>query len=283
MLDYEKILCEIEKLKRKFCYFNIGKTSLNQNIVCFKLTANKNTKKNIVVSACFHAREFVTSYLLCKQLKFLNNFYLDCNVYFIPLVNVDGVNICSHGIRDIKNIFRREKINFSILQTGIKNGYKLFKSNANCVDINTNFDALWGNGKNNLFYPSYQNFVGYMPNSERETKALISLINVVNTSLVLCYHSKGEVVYYGFKDQDNSMIKIQKKLLKCICKNTGYKGIFTKNSCGGFKDYCIIKRKILGFTIEVGSDKLPHPIKKSYLPHIFKENMFVVQDLLKEI
>ena len=78
------------------------------------------------------------------------------------------------------------------------NDFNLWKANANAVDLNVNFNALWGGGEQNVFCVAPANFVGYYPDSEREVNTLINLTNSVNPALTLSWHTKGEVIYYGF-------------------------------------------------------------------------------------
>ena len=51
----------------------------------------------------------------------------------------------------------------------------------------------------------------------------------------------------------------------------------TPYSAGGYKDWCIENLKIPAITIEVGDDRLSHPIKKQKLRPIYKENKNVLE------
>ena len=277
MDDYKKLINEIENLKKTTKYFYIGKTSLNKNITCFILGNNSSNKK-IVVQAGIHAREYITSFLIIKIIKYLKNFDFDGQIFFVPLLNPDGVDICVNGEKNIKN---KKKKKFVSMMLKYFDKHR-FKANVNGVDLNTNFDVCWGGGKlNNRVTPGAENFIGFKPNSENETKAIISLTKKINPFLTLSYHSKGEVIYWGFKNQNRKTKIEQKKYLTTLIKQTKYKKIFTKNSCGGYKDYCIMKLGIVGFTIEVGNDKLSHPIKLNNLQSIFDKNKNVILSLLK--
>ena len=58
---------------------------------------------------------------------------------------------------------------------------------------------------------------------------------------------------------------------------TGYPLIFTENSTGGYKDWCIEKLSISAFTIEVGSDKYKHPLKvlfSAFIAFMVGRNIF---------
>lgn len=246
-------------------YFSIGKSILGKEIVCFKL--GNNPKKRIIVQSGIHAREYITSFLVLEQIELLKDINIDATIYFVPLVNVDGVRIAIEGYGWIKNKKMRD------LYSQFGKEYWLYKANARGVDLNTNFDALWGGGKSNTTTVGVANYIGKFPHSEPETRALVGLTNNVLPQLTISYHSKGEVIYLGF-NQGKKELKKHKKIAKNINFDTKYRLVETKHSCGGYKDFCINKYNILAYTIEVGNDKLKHPIGLKDFESIVKKNIF---------
>ena len=273
---FSKLNNQINSLKKSTEWFCIGKSVLGRKIICFKV-GNCNGKK-IFLQGGIHAREYITSFLLIEIIKYLKLFQFNGTVYIVPLANPDGVDICVNGTKNIKNKKIKELVE-ELLNYDKKQNYK---ANARGVDLNTNFDANWGTGKfNNLIYPSCQNFVGFKPNSEPETMALINFTKQINPDLTLSYHSKGELIFWGYNGQSKTTEEKQKKYLKCLVDHTGYKPLFTKESSGGYKDYCLLTLDIVGFTIEVGNDSLSHPIGEKHLKKIFLKNKDLVLLLLK--
>lgn len=204
-----------------------------------------------------HAREYITTYLALEQIKLLQNKKLNGSIYFIPAVNLDGIEI---ALKD----------------------KPLYKANANGVDLNVNFDARWGKGKSNVFIKGDENYVGAYPFSEKESQALRDFTLKVMPDLTLSYHSKGQEIYWYFF-QHGDTLKRDYFLAKVIEKSTGYKIKKTPDSCGGYKDWCIEKLNIPSFTLEVGKDSLIHPIKEIHLKEILSENEKVFLDLIKEL
>lgn len=273
---YKKLIREIKALQKTTEWFSIGKSTLHKDIICFKI--GNGSGKKIFLQGGIHAREYITSFLLIEIINYLKLFDFYGQVYIVPLANPDGVDICINGTKNIKNKSKKELIE-SLLKYNDK---KYYKANANGVDLNTNFDACWGTGKfNNLLYPWTENFVGFSPNSENETKALINVTKDINPFLTLSYHSKGEVVFWGYPNQSLETKESQKKYLDQIVQETGYKPIFTNNSSGGYKDYCLLKLDIIGFTIEVASNTLSHPVPLNQLKKIFLKHKDLVLLLLK--
>lgn len=272
---YNLLMEQIEELKKNTRHFVYGKSEFGEDLVAFELGEGDRT---ILVQGSIHAREYINSFLLISIIKYLKNFTLNGRVIIIPLSNPDGVRICLEGADFIENKEKRELVE-NILSNS---NQKLYKANANGVDLNVNFDAKWGEGASNTKdSPSSENYIGPYPNSESEVKALIDLTIKESPFLTLSYHSKGNVVYYGFEGQKENTLLYEKKYLDVIVSTTNYTPIYTRNSTGGYKDYCLYVLGILSFTIETGKDYLSHPIGLENLDTIFNENKDLIINLLK--
>lgn len=245
-IDYIN-LCYINAKSSNFLLV-IGKSVKNAPI--FALHFGKFDKPQILLSAATHAREYVSTtvgFEMISSCKFEN-----IGVWFVPVVNPDGVKIV------------------------LEENKKMFKANANLVDINVNFDANWGKGKSNVFVPNFENFVGPYPNSEIETRTLANFVKHLRPALVLNLHTKGEVIYYGDFLKGNNKGKDQ-ALAKKLSNLTGFYAQKTSESFGGFSDFCEMKLNIPALTLELGNDSLTHPIPLSQTQQLFSP----VQDVLK--
>ncbi|MBQ8426453.1 MAG: hypothetical protein IJX16_01690 [Clostridia bacterium] len=250
----------IDKLKKFYKEFKgdkgyIGSTSKGRLIPYFQVS--KTASPTLIVQYSIHAREYITTYLALKQITQFKRYGKVGTVYFIPMVNIDGVRICL----DSK---------------------PLYKANANGVDLNVNFDARWGKGKDNVRYKNDQNFIGACPFSEPESKSLRDFTLSVAPDMTVSYHSKGEEIYYEFY-QDKNIKKRDYSLAKTVADVTGYAIKSTPNSCGGYKDWCIEKLQIPALTIEVGDDRLKHPIGEKNLNDIYKKNEWVIYTLTQKL
>lgn len=244
-------------------FFSIGSTSLSKNILCTHI--GDYSKKQIIVVGGVHSREWITTLLVCKMIEFYKHKKFEGGIYFIPLLNPDGVDICLNGTLNVKDEAIRNQLIEKI------SNFSQIKCNSNLVDLNVNFPAKWGKGKQNEFFPSAQNFVGYKSASEKEVKALMEFSSLVKPALTISYHSKGEEIYYNF-NQSKKKLKSDERFAKLASKLTGYKVRKLKGSVGGYKDWCIQELKIPALTIEVGNDGLSHPLSKKHLPKIFQQN-----------
>ena len=258
--------------------FNAGKSVLGKNILATHVGSYDGTQ--ILIQGGIHAREYISSLLMIEQARYLNatGAVTRGGIYFIFLTNPDGAEIVLDGINSVPCDITKQYL-------ALANGgfdFSQYKANINLVDLNTNFDADWGTGGQNVRCPSPEDFIGFYPNSEREVISLIDFTRQVKPSLTISYHSKGEVIFYGFTGQTEQDLARDRTIGETLSATTGYPLIFTENSAGGYKDWCIRNLKIPSYTIEVGNESLPHPITEDNLPEIFEQNKDVPLVALNE-
>ena len=282
-MSYQELINQILQLEEEGLeIFNVGKSTLGKNILATHVGDYSGTQ--VLIQAGIHSREWITSLLLVEQARYLHNNQLVSNggIYFIFITNPDGVEIALDGIDVVKC-----EITKQYLINGNNNSldFSKYKANINQVDLNTNFDANWGEGSQNVFCPASENFVGFYPNSEREVQNLINFTLKNKPLITISYHSKGNVIYYGFENESEENIARDRRIGEVFSEITGYPLIFTENSTGGYKDWCINTLKIPAYTFEVGDETLPHPLGVETLPEIYQRNKdipLVALNLAKE-
>lgn len=248
--------------------FNAGKSVLGKNILATHVGSYDGVQ--ILIQGGIHAREYISTLLMIEQARYLHSTDAVQNggIYFVFLTNPDGAEIVLNGIDSVPCDITKQYL-------ALANGgfdFSQYKANVNLVDLNTNFDADWGTGSQNVRCPSTEDFIGFYPESEREVISLINFTRRVRPSLTISYHSKGEVIYYGFAGESESNIERDRQIGEQLSLATGYPLIFTENSAGGYKDWCIRTLTIPSYTIEVGDESLAHPIGEENLPEIFEQN-----------
>ncbi|MDE7454587.1 MAG: hypothetical protein K2M64_02015 [Clostridia bacterium] len=259
---------------------SIGESELHQRIP-YVFVGQKNGNYMIVQGA-MHAREHLTALVtvcLAKYLVANPNLQLNGGIYFIPMTNPDGVRLCQEGIGWIDDPKRRRRL---LDLNGGSKDFSLWKANADGVDINVNFDAMWGQGAQNTFLPAPQNYVGTEPCSAKETQALVEFTNIINPCVTLSYHLKGEEIYWQFA-QDDERLKRDKYYAELIGKYTGYKVTEPQGSVGGYKDWCVEHLRIPAYTVEVGSDEYSHPYPYNQLSQIVGKNRDLPRRLLNTV
>lgn len=259
-------------------FFTIGYSVLNQPI--YALHVGSYEGKQILIEGGIHAREYPASLVVIKIAEYLSTVNLQGGVYIIPLSNPDGARLVLDGL----DFLPCEKLKeYTLLINENSMDFTQWKANAMAVDLNVNFDALWGEGSQNVFCPAPGNFVGYYPNSEREVDVLIDFSYRVMPDLTLSFHTKGEVNYYGFEGLTAEEIMRDRELAEFISTINGYTPIKTENSVGGYSDWAGLYLKVPAFTIEIGPASAPTPVPLEYVEDAYIRNREVPIRLLTKL
>ena len=228
-----------------------GYIGCTENGVLIPYVAVKKTEYPVVLlQYAIHAREYITTYLAMLQAQDFLKRGRRGTTYFIPAVNIDGI---------VESLY----------------GNGLYKANARGVDLNVNFDARWGTGAKNVREKAAENYIGEYPFSENETRTLRDFTLAVRPDITVSYHSKGEEIYWEFFQEERERTR-DYKVAEAVSRATGYPVKSAGVSAGGYKDWCVAKLKIPALTIEVGDDKLSHPIGEEFAQEIFLRNRDVL-------
>ena len=274
-MNYFEYESEIASVKDVSEFFTLGHSLLSQPI--YAAHVGSYTGRQVIVQCAIHAREYVTSLLGAELTKYLATHPFGGGAYFVYNINPDGVRLALDGA----GFLSCEKQRDYLLSVNGSDDFSRYKANANAVDLNTNFDAKWGGGAANVRCPAPESFIGYYPMSEREVNLLANFTREIAPYATISYHTKGEVIYYGFEGQREESLARDEAIAYRLSAVTGYTPVLTANSTGGYKDWCIEKFDLPSFTIEVGPYDAEHPIDKKYLPEIFEQNKNVLAALIE--
>ena len=293
--SYEEMVQDLSDLATlyptQFSYSSFGKSVLGRDLYVAVL-GNEDASRQILVSAGMHGREYLTPLLAMKQLEFYLAYYKTgtCNgksyeelfgdvcIYVVPMTNPDGIMLSQGGLSTVSDPVARQTlldIHMSDFKEGLTketniNEYlKSWKANANGVDLNRNYNALW-NEYESVTHPSHRNYKGPSPESEPETKAMLALIREFSDlQAVLCLHSQGEVLYWNC-GQEPDLRDATQQFTKMIAQITGYYIVPTQNNDASLSDWCELKNGIISITVETGNGTCPLPI--SQFSSIWQQN-----------
>lgn len=216
----------------------------------------------LLVVGGFHAREHVTVPLVLELIRPTRY----GTVYYVPCLNVDGVELCVNGLSSVSAARRK----FLKDLNGGSEDFSLWKANVNGVDLNLNYPSGFGKGEGNLFAPAPQGFVGPCPLSEPESMSLAAFTADVRAEAVISFHSKGEVIYWRY-GQKGARLRRDRSLARRLSKVSGYRLGESSKSHGGFKDWCVECLKIPAYTVEVGAEEWAHPVEHRHLPDLVRQ------------
>lgn len=183
----------------------IGQSVEGRNIHALKVGTGK---KMILLDASTHAREHMTTNVLMEMIDqytvaYANNSNFgkynvrsvlnNVAIWFVPMVNPDGVTLVQSGPNAIKNTVQVKKIN------SYSSDFGRWKANVRGVDLNRNFDSRWAGLPKGS--PSWHMYRGPAPFSEPESKALGEFMTKHPFKTNLAIHSSGQIIYWGFNKQ----------------------------------------------------------------------------------
>ncbi|MBQ4269508.1 MAG: hypothetical protein IJB97_07675 [Clostridia bacterium] len=242
----------------------IGKSGLGRNLYAVKI--GDGSPVGIAVYA-IHGREFITA-----ELAFLHAALgiKTGSVWILPLINPDGALLSEIGLDSVENPQIQAWLSrFSAEEL------RQWKADAFGVDLNVNFDADWGKGIKNARERGAANGIGDYPFSETETRALRDFTEEISPDYTVSYHAKGEEIYWRYF-QSGARLARDKRIAEKLSAATGYPLKETKGSVGGYKDWCIKRKKIPAFTVEVGDDAFLHPLTRTALLNIVEHNLYAL-------
>lgn len=144
--------------------------------------------------------------------------------------------------------------------------------------MNLQFPADWEKAreiKYALGYnkPAPRDFVGYAPLSAPESLAIYNFILSKNISLMITYHTQGEVIYWQYQNYAPS---ISRQIAEQFSRVSGYMVSNTPYESGfaGLKDWYVFYYRRPGFTIEAGKGTNPLPI--SQFNEIYNKNLGIL-------
>ncbi len=283
---YDVLKAEIDELKQKFPTLkvgSIGRSVWSKELFYLQLGTGK-TK--ILYNGAHHGMEWITSALLMQFVRAyleseqsgraLSGFNVAAlsrraTLFVVPMLNPDGVRLSALGLPNYLDIRTKQRL---LRQNGSAN-FEKWQANANGVDLNHNYDAMWQKSKEmeaeyGIYSPGPTRFSGTYAESEPESQALADFTRNNQIDLAIAFHSQGKVIYHGFlgKEPGNSL-----KIARAFTRISPYQLDNTEGiaSYGGYKDWFVDKMNRPGFTVEVGVGQNPLPF--SDLPKIYAETL----------
>ncbi|WP_051475612.1 M14 family metallocarboxypeptidase [Bacillus sp. J37] len=290
---YETMVKDLKEIEKSYPGLakltSIGKSVDGRELYALKLGKGKT---EILIHGSHHAREWITTNLVMEKIDqyaylYATNGKMDVynvkevlnntTIWFVPMVNPDGVTLVQKGHTSAKNPNNVLKIN------GGSKDFSAWKANIRGVDLNRQYPANWNNIVGNTGKPSPDNYKGPKPLSEPESSAMVDFANQHDFKTAVSYHSSGQIIYWQF-NQTGERLKRDQKIANTVSKKTGYSLVPIKKnpSGGGFNDWFLTYKKNPGFTPELSPYVGPRPVPLRNFNKIWKENNSLGLILAKE-
>lgn len=264
---YKQMTADMKELKAQYSDYcmmeTIGKSNQGRAIYDFSIGDPK-AKKSLLVVSTLHAREYICSVLMMKEIQYYLRYYnkkiggvvpakilKNTRIHYVVMANPDGVTIS-------------------------QTSYARWKANGRGVDLNKNFPAkkfIVGGKK------GAQGYTGPKALSEPEAKAIAGLTKKLKKSKKLCgvinYHAMGNIIY---GDCSNKKLKKNTTKMYKIAKSlTGYRmaPVTGGKSAGGqYREYVMDILGLPSITLEVGT--VAAPCSYQQYEREFQKNKMVV-------
>jgi Zinc carboxypeptidase/Choline-binding repeat len=294
--SYSDLGADLKELQETYPGFvrteSIGKSVDGRNIYALKLGIGE---KEIFFNGSHHAREHMTTNLLMEMIdqyavsyarngafngynvrQLLNK----VSIWFVPMVNPDGVMLVQEGAYTAKNP------SYVLALNGGSTDFSAWKANVRGVDLNRQYPADWEAIRDNSGYPGPSHFKGYQPLSEPEVQAITNFTKAHPFKIAVAYHSSGRILYWDYKQAAAEKARDYQIALK-YSKLTGYSLVSqgSNPSGGGYTDWFIQAMKLPGFTPEISPYTYNKPVPIANFDSIWRENqaagLLMAQEALK--
>ena len=268
---------DLDKFQKRYGFSReiIGKTKYGRNIEAIRIGSGK---RGILINASHHAREWMTTILTMKTIEetaiaYQNDSIVkkkldDIAVWFVPMVNPDGVTLQQLGVTEFPNNAQKLIIR---LNNGSTN-FKQWKSNAEGIDPNRQYPSDWNNiDTSQATKPGQAYYRGKQPLQIEETKAMVRLFESIKPLYTISYHTAGEIIFWHFMT-NHKKGAIDQKMAQKFSEITGY-DLMPKeygHFGGGFNDWILTEKNGSGVTIEIGTGT--GEVKLSEWNSIWKKN-----------
>ncbi|WP_442601984.1 M14 family zinc carboxypeptidase [Paenibacillus sp. KN14-4R] len=241
---------------------SIGKTTFGREIMALKLGKGDAT---VLIDGSQHAREWMGTNLIMYMIdrytyayehNMKYNHYIvqqllnNCSIWFVPMVNPDGVTLQQKGL----DAFPADFHSYLVQMNEGSTNFKRWKANAEGIDINRQYPAMWSSIRNASKYPMFKNYKGSEPAEAAEARSMIQFSNEIDPEIAFSYHTSGEILYWNFYTASENLSR-DKKMADAITYMTGYSQVKPEKdpSGGGFTDWFIAQFGRPGFTAELGT------------------------------
>ena len=265
----------------------IGRSVMGRPLWRMNLGSGEN---RVLYNAGFHANEWICVPLLLKFVEELAAAFaaggrifsvsaaelMDyASLYLIPAVNPDGIDLVTGELQSGEYYAAARRIGANYPQFSFPDGWK---ANIAGTDLNLQYPAGWEQAREikyaqGIVSPAPADYVGPSPLSAPEARAMYDYTLALDPSLILAYHTQGQVIYWKFLDYEPEN---SRQIAATFSAVSGYGVEETPYASGfaGYKDWFIQQFDRPGYTIEAGLGVNPLPI--SQFDRIYRDNLGIL-------
>ena len=255
----------------------IGKSVDGRNIYAVKLGSGET---EITINGSHHAREHMTTNVLMEMIDQYAQAYSKnqlfngynardilnkTSIWFVPMVNPDGVSLVQMGHKSAKNP------GYVLSLNGGSSNFSAWKANVRGVDLNRQYPLHWSEMES-ASKAGPDNYKGPRALSEPETKAMYDFTMSRDFKTAVAYHSSGEILYWSYVT-DGEVMKQNKKIADSITNKTGYTQMTpVGKGFAYYDDWFLSQFRRPAFTPEISPYAGANPVPVGNFDSIWKKN-----------
>ena len=265
----------------------IGKSVMGRPLWRMMLGQGDNT---VLYNASHHANEWITTPLLLRFTEELAAAYVSggsifgqsaaqildyATICLVPAVDPDGIDLVTGDLNSGTYYNNALAISQNYPAYPFPSGWK---ANISGVDLNLQYPAGWEQARENklalgISSPAPADYVGSAPLVAPESRAMYDYTLALSPSLILAYHTQGQVIYWRYLDYEPPL---SRSIAQTFSTLSGYAVEDTPYASGfaGYKDWFIQTYDRPGYTIEAGLGRNPLPI--SDFERIYRDNLGIL-------
>ncbi|MDE7476701.1 MAG: peptidase [Lachnospiraceae bacterium] len=298
MYTYEEMEEDILQLQiryPKLLHVSVTGQSADGRKLYELILGNQSAPKNILIHAGIHAREYANPYLVMEQLEQCLEYYDsgafhgrnyrelfdNVAVHIVPMVNPDGIALSQFGESALRSPELVQMVQtcyaYDIAAKRTKSTYENYlarwKANARGVDLNRNFVPGFG-ANSKALQPSYMGYEGLAPFSEPETLSLGTVTLLCHPSIIINYHSMGEIAYWNTAESRYTAMNTE--FSNYMLSLVPYKKMGGGTASGSYLDWIYSgDNQVCSITFETGASECPFGLDQ--YPKIWIQHFLVMQ------
>lgn len=287
---YEEFLRQTEKLGETYALsvFSIGTSVFGREIPCLVL-GDIHAEKKLLLTGGFDGTQAWSTQLLMKQLETYcvkktemyedvsyGELFESCAVYCIPMVNPDGIELCTRGLASVPKEYKTQvqQIRDYSVSVGLleeETGYEAWQANGAGVDVFINFGLGTVASAQIQKQAASANYPGD-PLSAPEAAALVRLCEEQNFFSAAVYTGAGGLIDWSFGQKDS--LALAEYCADELAALTGYRKIANgpaPDVCTAvsFSNWFISRFDRPAFSLLMGQDT------QNSLPQLWKQSCLV--------
>jgi g-D-glutamyl-meso-diaminopimelate peptidase len=259
--SYERMRGHLQQLAKTYGLEMkvIGHSEFEREILAIKVGKGP---RSVLVTGSHHGREWLTTHLIMKMIdqyaiayqKGISlyghnlNVLDEISIWFVPMVNPDGVMIQQKGIAEFPFLLQEVYLD---MNKGDQD-FSRWKANGLGVDLNRQYPAGWEKIEGDQPHASYSHYKGKKPFEASEVKALLAFTKNTQPLVSASYHTSGRMIYWYYF---NELQYLQRdyQLIEQVAEKTDYEISYPPANAigGGYTDWFIQEYKRPALTLEL--------------------------------